>query len=248
MKNEKLIRAMGEIDEDLILEAHESKKPRMLWMRWSALAACLVVVILCLPGLLHGLTGASKADMEMDMVGHDPYYSATGGNAISAEATKDELQSGISMNGNTDGIKDIIQNLINGGASDEKAEEMPECDEPLLYCYRVGETAQVYGMTVQYISADESSITLAVNKTDDTPLVLTVTAMDEKSSRTVSTEKNGEYFAMTVNGERVKALPHKAGDYDITVDFSAILNDKGWQIDERVIIGDNVILIWEQGG
>lgn len=247
MKNEKLIRAMGEIDEDLILEAHESKKPRMLWMRWSALAACLAVVILCLPGLLHGLTGASKADMEMDMVGQDLYYSATGGNGVPAEATKDELQSDISMNGYTDGIKDIIQNLINGGASSEKAEEMPECGES-LYCYRVGETAQVYGMTVQYVSADESSITLAVNKTNDTPLVLSVTAMDENSSRSVSTEKDGEYFAMTVNGERVKTLPHEAGDYDITVDFSAILQDKGWQIDERVIIGDNVILIWEQGG
>ena len=42
MKNEVLIRAMGEIDEDLILEAHEApKRAKTLWIRWGAVAACL---------------------------------------------------------------------------------------------------------------------------------------------------------------------------------------------------------------
>ena len=33
MKNEKLMRAIGEIDEDLILEAREAPKKRNVWIR-----------------------------------------------------------------------------------------------------------------------------------------------------------------------------------------------------------------------
>lgn len=246
MKNEKLIRAMSEIDDDLIAEAHENKKPRILWVRWSALAACLAVVILCVPALLHGLGGVSKAEMDAATVGDkDLYYSPIENSA--AEDVKQGVHGNISYEGVLDEIKDAIDGFMNGSGSNEKAEEIPECGEP-LYSYTVGQTAQACGMTVAYVSADEISISFHVKKTDDRPFVLRITAEDGTGARTVLTEEDSEYFAITVNGEKVETLPDKAGEYDVTVDFSAILQDKGWQIDDRVIIGETAILIWEQGG
>lgn len=46
MKGEDLLRAMSQVDERYIQEAETAKlsKPKLLWVRWAAAAACLAVV------------------------------------------------------------------------------------------------------------------------------------------------------------------------------------------------------------
>ena len=60
MKEEKLLRAIGQIDDELIdsaMETHKKNHPRRSWARWTAIAACL-----CL--LLTVTVGAAKWDVE----------------------------------------------------------------------------------------------------------------------------------------------------------------------------------------
>ena len=45
MKNEKLMRAIGQIDEDLIMEARQVVRPRRVYAKWTALAASLAIVV-----------------------------------------------------------------------------------------------------------------------------------------------------------------------------------------------------------
>ena len=47
MKNERLARILGLIDEELVAESDEPvKKHKTHWLRWSGLAACLCIVAL----------------------------------------------------------------------------------------------------------------------------------------------------------------------------------------------------------
>lgn len=51
MKSERLLDALGKIDDELILEAAPGNKPskknskRMLWIKWGTMAACAVVIV-----------------------------------------------------------------------------------------------------------------------------------------------------------------------------------------------------------
>lgn len=47
MKNSKISRALGQIDEELVAGAMEKKK-RASWLRWAAAAACLCMVAACI--------------------------------------------------------------------------------------------------------------------------------------------------------------------------------------------------------
>lgn len=71
MKREKLLHAIGEIDDDLILDAVHDTKKRRNWMKWGSLAAMLVLCVSAgiftanalHPGLLpFGIRGGSAAD------------------------------------------------------------------------------------------------------------------------------------------------------------------------------------------
>lgn len=46
MKNEKLLEAIGQIDDQMIMEASEIQKPKKQWLKWCAGAACLVAAVL----------------------------------------------------------------------------------------------------------------------------------------------------------------------------------------------------------
>ena len=61
MKNEKLLDAMGQIDDQLILEASEIKKSQKQWVKWWVAAACLAVAVLA--GVL--LLPAGEAPLEL---------------------------------------------------------------------------------------------------------------------------------------------------------------------------------------
>lgn len=46
MKHEKLIRAVGEVGDDLIARAQQpAEKKKVVWLRWTALAACCVLIV-----------------------------------------------------------------------------------------------------------------------------------------------------------------------------------------------------------
>ena len=248
MKNEKLMRAIGEIDEDLIAEAHETVKPRKRWVRWSAMAAGFALLIACVPLLMMALGGhlAFDAAPEMEMAtGGDLYYSGVADSSVSAGGLKDALD----WNTDHEMIKDIVgsfQGEANSPA-EEKAEEAPEYGEPVHSC-RVGETVRVEGLAVQYLSANETSMDLHIKKNDNVPLVISITVLssdgETESAWLASSDRDGEYFAFAVNGEKTETLPSEGGAYDITVDFSAFLKN-GARLSPRVVINDTLVLIWE---
>lgn len=55
MKNEKLLQAIGKIDDELVYGAIEYKraKKKNTWVKWAAMAACLCLVVAMVPAVLH---------------------------------------------------------------------------------------------------------------------------------------------------------------------------------------------------
>lgn len=57
MTSEKLFRAMRDIDPQLITDAapdeRTPKKSSRAWIKWASIAACLALVIMCVPALVH---------------------------------------------------------------------------------------------------------------------------------------------------------------------------------------------------
>ncbi len=57
MTSENVFRAMRDIDPQLILDAApdipQKKKANRTWAKWTSLAACLALVIMCVPALIH---------------------------------------------------------------------------------------------------------------------------------------------------------------------------------------------------
>lgn len=249
MKNEKLMRAMGEIDEDLILEAHEVKKPRNRWVRWSALAACLALMMLCTPVLVllfGAMGGAKEADMKAE-TDNECYYSAEDcGERVTALEGK--ADSAISA------IEDIKEELAQAGLQDadeaNKAllEQLEKLQEELAQnsekleeaAYHVGDTVRTDGVTLVYLSADDTSVSFHITKTTNDPLSVSVGVFGVDSTEDswlASTDGEGcEYLSVTVNGEKASGLPGAAGAYDITVDLSALLQNDKWRVSEWIVI------------
>lgn len=250
MKNEKLMRAMGEIDEDLILEAREVRKPRVHWVRWSALAACLAFLMLCTPVLfviLDGM-GSGKEEMEGDC---EIYYSEEDSNSKNSKPLSE---------GKTDGslgfddVKesasaDQIQDALEESDDEELLEKIKKLQEKLedgegMAQYHVGDTVRTDKASVVYVSSDASSVSLHIKKNTDDPLVFSVIVYDAEEAWTVSTEgEDRDAFSVTVNGEKVNELPDEAGVYDITVDLSTLTQNPNWRLSDWLVIEDICILI-----
>lgn len=64
-KEERIINALGEVDEKFILESapvNTTKKKKPLWIKWGAMAACLSVVAALSIGLLQGGMFGNQSD------------------------------------------------------------------------------------------------------------------------------------------------------------------------------------------
>ena len=223
MKNEKLMRAMGEIDEDLIAEAHEQKKPRVYWARWSALAAGLVLLVVSFPLLgmiLMGGLAAGGAMVEMDAVMEDI---AMGGRAP-AEKSEDNIYSADLENG---GAGSVIEGVFDDMESPEVEGSSREEPTDVIGICHVGITIRAEGMALTNMGIDGAVYRMNVKKSDDRPLVLKVIIVrkDGAATKTFSSDGEGKnYFSFTVNGENADALPCEAGAYDIVADLSQIFD------------------------
>lgn len=62
MKTDKLIDAIGDIDDKIITEAENPPKSRkMIWVKWVAVAACFCIVVSCTAVMIPVLMGRASA-------------------------------------------------------------------------------------------------------------------------------------------------------------------------------------------
>lgn len=198
MKNEVLMRAMSEIDEDLILEAHEApKRAKTLWIRWGAAAACLLMAVLLVPRVVEnggadffpGSLEKAEADMEL----------------MSPEtADKNEMY---------DGASDDVSGSIIPPTEEDVEEEVLSTGEMIRLAlaeqggaYPIGITIENKHGSVVLTERVGSTVTLRVTLSRNEPLAIY--------------SATSGVWCFTVNGETVEKLPDRAGTYEIVLDFS----------------------------
>lgn len=77
MKNEKLLHAIGKIDDNLVSEAtpEEKKVKRFSWIKWGAVAACLVLALtVVIPMLTHNPDEVVPGDLAPMVFVKDTLY------------------------------------------------------------------------------------------------------------------------------------------------------------------------------
>ena len=240
-KNEKLMRAMGEIDEDLIEEALEVRRPRNRWVRWSALAACLAFLMICTPILLPLLrvVGAGGAKEEFD---EDYCYSAE----VGEDNRLETIQSMSDKSENADWFGELLDQLENANSkveepdmelSDGKKEEDPSGKEDERFA--AVEDKSDSTDTVRLGVATAETVKLYFKKSDREAVEVTVYLArrgERTEERRLSTDGTGEGLAdsvhIFVDGEPADRLPSEPGEYEIVLDFSALMAESEWTVAE----------------
>ena len=214
MKNEKLMRAIGRIDEDLILEARQTVRPRRKYVRFAALAASLMLIVLAAPVVFIGTmgAGASKAEMEDEIKSENLYANGTG-NWFDIIFNFD-----VSSDGQ-------IKNSVSLDASCEADESIKfEAESPSLVYPMGDEVVRIEG-TLLLSEMTETTIRLYLIKNTDSELVIKVGILcdsEETKEAYVNTFPADE-IDIYVNGDLATELPYKKGEYDIVLDFTKLL-------------------------
>ncbi len=198
MKNETLIRAMGEIDEDLILEAHEvPKRAKTLWIRYGAIAACLLMAVLIVPRMIEN-GGADffpgsmeKAEVDMEMMSPE---------------TADK-------NGMYDGVADDISGAIAPPTEEDAAESVLSTSEMIQLALKEQGGAYPVGTTIE----NKHGSVVLTDRWGETIAMCVTLLRNERLS--IYSATSG-IWKLTVNGESVEKLPDRAGAYEIVIDFS----------------------------
>lgn len=196
MKNEVLIRAMGEIDEDLILEAHEApKRAKTLWIRWGAAAACLLMAVLVVPRVVENggadFFPAAKEEADMELMSPET-------------ADKNEMY---------DGASDDVSGTITTPTEEDVEEEVLSTGEMIQLAlaeqggaYPIGTTIENKHGSVVLTDRWGETIAMRVTLSRNEPLAI--------YSATAGV------WRLTVNGEATEQLPDRVGAYEIVIDFS----------------------------
>lgn len=196
MKNEVLIRAMGEIDEDLILEAHEApKRAKTLWIRWGAAAACLLMAVLLVPRVVENggadFFPAAKEEADMELMSPET-------------ADKNEMY---------DGASDDVSGTITTPTEEDVEEEVLSTGEMIQLAlaeqggaYPIGTTIENKHGSVVLTDRWGETIAMRVTLSRNEPLAI--------CSATAGV------WRLTVNGEATEQLPDRVGAYEIVIDFS----------------------------
>ena len=199
MKNEKLMRAMSEIDEDLILEAHEERRVIPFRTRLGVIAACLLLVVLLIPQMLQNggvdVFPTAKDEAEMD--------AATNmGGLAPSESFKDNMESpsySLEDNEGKDGFS---------GAPEEVSRA-----EIIKLALREQGGAYPIGTTIE----NEHGSVVLTDRWGETIAMRVILLEDEPLS--IYSATSGVWRLM-VNGEAAEAFPDRAGAYEIVIDFS----------------------------
>ena len=196
MKNETLIRAMGEIDEDLILEAHEvPMRAKTLWIRWGAAAACLLMAVLVVPRVVENggadFFPAAKEEADMELMSPET-------------ADKNEMY---------DGASDDVSGTITTPTEEDVEEEVLSTGEMIQLAlaeqggaYPIGTTIENKHGSVVLTDRWGETIAMRVTLSRNEPLAI--------CSATAGV------WRLTVNGEATEQLPDRVGAYEIVIDFS----------------------------
>lgn len=259
MKNEKLMRAMGEIDEDLILEAREERRPRPKWIRWSALAACLALVMLCSPVLISVFGGAHGADPE-----HEAFSPETDAPATELEVPDKEPEemTGQNDSANADEIAELQKQLQQQKEALEAAKAAAEAAKAAagklehqamenanaallkqiqellkaLETEKANPSSETSDEELSYMIPVKSVVNFILEKKVDAPVSIVVRIQDVggvSGEWTLSTERGiGDWVILLVDGERVDKLPSEAGSYEVCLDFSALLSSDFFKVNE----------------
>ena len=197
MKNEALMRAIGEIDEDLILEAHEVPRVKTPWLRFGAIAACLMLAILIVPRMMGnvgtdffpGSMEKTEADMEM----------------MSPEVAD--------KNGTYDGAADDIGSAIAPPAEEDAAESVLSTSEMIQLALK--EQGGAYPISTA-VENKHGSVVLTDRVGETVAMHVTLLRNEQLS---IYSATSG-VWQITVNGESADTFPDRAGAYEIVIDFS----------------------------
>lgn len=195
MKHEKLMRAMGEIDEDLILEAHEApRRAKTIWIRFAACAACFALLVIAVPRVVEMTDGAMsrvEADMEFDIFGD----AAEKNDCIEAPS--------LDMEADKNPVPSDESTLTNG-AADEFRLQLLQAQGGVAY--PIGTTIENKHGSVVLTDRWGETIAMRVTLSRNEPLVI--------YSATAGV------WRLTINGEAAETFPDRVGAYEIVIDFS----------------------------
>ena len=198
MKNEVLMRAMSEIDEDLILEAHEApKRAKTLWIRWGAAAACLLMAVLLVPRVVENggadFFPAAKEEADMELMSPET-------------ADKNEMY---------DGASDDVSGTITTPAEEdvEEEEEVLSMSEMMKLALKEQGGAYPIGTTIE----NKHGSVVLTDRWGET-IAMRVTLL--RNERLSIYSATSGIWKLTVNGESVEKLPDRVGAYEIVIDFS----------------------------
>lgn len=205
MKYEKLMRAIGEIDEDLIAEAREEKRAKLIWVRFAACAACFALIVVAVPHLMD-MMGAGAA-MEMDQV-EAPMENM---GALSPETDRNvALEETPSSSADSKDEAEWDENLS------DKEQAAPEVAEGIKIqlalneqnglAYPLGVSVEKEYGKVMFTDRSKSTVTMKLSLLRDYPVAVYAVSSG--------------VWSLTVNGEKAEAFPHKAGTYEIVIDVS----------------------------
>ena len=253
-KNEKLMRAMSEIDDDLIAEAREYRHSRSRWVRWSALAACLALVMLCVPMILQsltvigGLSSKSEADMNDGMS-----EGMQNGEETEADAEADwESSAGVDSELSDDTIAGPGYDTIYDPVYEEisalysKTDWVPLNEEEVTLS--VGQGARNKKRILIYESSTGDCIRLLYSSIDFVPMTVSVTVNSADGKKVITGDgDNREWIKISVNGFEADDLPQDEGNFEIVIDLSAIAAEPSWQMSDRVWISGVGTLLLAEG-
>ena len=115
MKNKKLLHAMSQVDEKYVAEADpRAMKKRPAWQRWTALAACLCLLVTSLGLVLFVPYDTSPPDVSR--YADSEYYSVIQGlNALTYKKPRNKNNFEALMDA-LSGIGKVFDNAMNGAA------------------------------------------------------------------------------------------------------------------------------------
>ena len=199
MKHEKLMRAMGEIDEDLILEAHEvPKRAKTVWIRWAACAACFALLVIAVPRVIDMTDGA--VGMEADAENRLEIFGSAAEKADAIEMPGlDEMEE--------------ADNVASAPTEDVGTESVLSTSEMIQLALKMqGGVAYPMGTTVE---TKHGSVVLTERVGETISMCVTLSRNEQLS---IYSATSG-VWKLTVNGEAVEKFPDRAGTYEIVLDF-----------------------------
>ena len=98
-----------------------------------------------------------------------------------------------------------------------------------------GDVCTGEGTTITHKGFDETSITLYIEKTDETPLHLYFRGLNEGEAEAIFSRDEDLIF--TVNGTRADSIPTAPGEYEVRIDYSKFIT-KCDQMDKFLHIKD----------